>query len=115
MSHATLRVSSLVEYMVISVRTKCWKMLKFWTKKWKCSENKAFNCKCENVYLHGQSVPWLSVFAVSDYIDCNIVLTFESEPNRKMLKCQPVQNEGFVFYWILVVTGWKSCCCIEYA
>ena len=39
------------------------------------------------------------------HIDCNIVLTFESEPNKEMLKCQPVQNEGFIFYWILVVTG----------
>ena len=99
MSHATLRVSSLVEYMAILVRTKCWKMLNFWTKKWKCSENKASNCKSENVwYLQGQLVPWLSVFVVSDsywlQYSTNIRIWTKT---RKCWNVNRFKNEGFYF------------------
>ena len=87
------------------------------SQKWKCSENKASNCKSENVwYLQGQLVPWISVFVVSDsywlQYSTNIWIWTKQGNVENVNR---FKNEGFIFYWILVVTGWKSCCCTKYA
>ena len=50
------------------------------------------------------------------YIHFNIVLTFEIEPKQGNVEnVNRFKNEGFISYWILVVTGSISCCCTEYA
>ena len=50
------------------------------------------------------------------YIHFNLVLTFEIEPKQGNVEnVNRFKNEGFISYWILVVTGSISCCCTEYA
>ena len=50
------------------------------------------------------------------YIHFNLVLTFEIEPKQGNVEnVNRFKSEGFVFYWILVVTGSNSCCFTKYA
>ena len=47
------------------------------------------------------------------HLDFNIVLTFEMEPKQGNVEnVNWFKNEGFIFYWISIVTG---CCCAKYA
>ena len=50
------------------------------------------------------------------HIHFNLVQTFEIEPkHRNVENVNRFKNEGFIFYWIFVVTGPNSCCCTKYA
>ena len=45
------------------------------------------------------------------HIDLNILLTCKIEPKQGNIEnVNWFKNEGFIFYWILVVTGSNSCC-----
>ena len=50
------------------------------------------------------------------YIDLNLVQTFKIEPKQGNVEnVNRFKKEGYISYWILVVTGSISCCCTEYA
>ena len=50
------------------------------------------------------------------HIHFNLVQTFEIEPKQGNVEnANRLKNEGFIFYWILVVTGSNSRCYTKYA